>query len=195
MTIRMHNYIALLRGINVGGHKKVSMADLRQLLGRLGFDEPQSLLQSGNLVFRCDARPAAQLEQLLEKEVQKRLGLQSDFFVRTPGEWKSVIADNPFRKEAESDPSHLLVMFLRDTPEKKSEEALRASITGPETFAVKGRHAYLVYPAGMGNSRFTGAIIEKRLGTRGTARNWNTVTKLGALAAPDSAGAPRSLRR
>ena len=177
----MHHYIALLRGINVGGHKKVSMADLRELLGRLGFDEPQSLMQSGNLLFRCDARPAAQLEQLLEREVQKRLGLQSDFFVRTAGEWKSVVANNPFRKEAEHDPGHMLVMFLRDTPARKDEEELRSAFTGPETFAVKGRHAYLVYPAGMGTSRFTGALIEKKLGTRGTARNWNTVMKLAAL--------------
>jgi uncharacterized protein (DUF1697 family) len=87
------------------------------------------------------------------------------------------------------------VMFLRDAPDKKSEDALRSLITGPETFAVKGRHAYLVYPDGMGKSRFTGALIEKKLGTRGTARNWNTVVKLGALAAPGNAGAPQSRRR
>jgi uncharacterized protein (DUF1697 family) len=181
MTDRTHTYIALLRGINVGGNKKVAMADLRDLLGRLGFGEPQSLLQSGNLVFRCDARPAAQLEQLLEKEVQQRLGVQSDFFVRNASEWKSIVAGNPFREEAERDPGHLLVMFLRDATDQKNEEALRSTITGPEYFAVKGRHAYLVYPAGMGTSRFTGAIIEKKLGTRGTARNWNTVRKLAAL--------------
>jgi uncharacterized protein (DUF1697 family) len=174
-------WIALLRGINVGGNKKVAMAGLRDLLGRLGFGDPQSLLQSGNLVFRTDSRKADELEQLLEKEVQKRFGLQSDVFVRNAGEWPAVMAANPFLEEAERDPGHLIVMFLRDAPDAKSQDALRAAIIGRETFAVTGRHAYFVYPDGMGTSKLTGALVEKKFGTRGTARNWNTVTKLGAL--------------
>jgi uncharacterized protein (DUF1697 family) len=177
-----HTYIALLRGINVGGNKKVAMADLRDLLGRLGFGEPQSLLQSGNVVFRSDVWKAAELEQHLEKEVQKRFGLQSDVFIRKGSEWNSVMAANPFHDEAERDPGHLIVMFLRDEPDAKSQDVLRAAIVGRETFAVTGRHAYFVYPDGMGTSKLTGALVEKKFGTRGTARNWNTVTKLGALA-------------
>ena len=190
-----HTYIALLRGINVGGNKKVPMADLRDLLGLLGFGEPRSLLQSGNVVFRSDVRKAAQLEQVLETEVQKRFGLQSDVFVRDAVEWPALMDGNPFHDEATRDPGHLIVMFLRDAPDTKSQDALRASIVGRETFVVIGRHAYFVYPDGMGTSKLTGAIVEKKLGTRGTARNWNTVMKLGALVAPDSAAAPRSPRR
>jgi uncharacterized protein (DUF1697 family) len=175
-------HFALLRGINVGGHKPVAMADLRRLLGQLGFADAQSLLQSGNLVFRGNRRTGAQLERLLEAEAKKRLGLHTAFFVRTPAEWKAIIARNPFRTEAERDPSHLVVMFLKGPPDSREVEALRAAITGPEVMRAEGRHLYLVYPSGIGRSRLTHAFIEKRLGTQGTGRNWNTVLKLGALA-------------
>src|SRR5438445_4326 len=101
----MNTYIALLRGINVGGHNQVSMADLRALLTQLGFADVRSLLQSGNLVFGANGRTATQLERLLDAEAEKRLGLQTDFFVRTAKEWKDVVAHNPFSKEAARDPA------------------------------------------------------------------------------------------
>jgi uncharacterized protein (DUF1697 family) len=174
-------YIALLRGINVGGHKMVAMSDLRDLLTQLGFMDARSLLQSGNLIFRSDARAGVNLERLLEAEAEKRLGLRTDFVVRTAEEWKAIVARNPFRDEAERDPAHLLVMFLKDAPDVKNVEALQAAITGPELVRAQGRQAYIVYPSGIGRSRLTSTLIEKKLGTRGTGRNWNTVLKLGAL--------------
>ncbi|MBI1798341.1 MAG: DUF1697 domain-containing protein [Candidatus Eisenbacteria bacterium] len=175
-------HVALLRGINVGGHKMVAMADLRELLTRLGFAGPRSLLQSGNLVFGSTARSGAQLERLLEVGAEKHLGLQTDFFVRTTAEWDEVIAGNPFPREAARDPAHLLVMFLKDAPGARDVKALQAAIRGPEVVRAQGRHAYIIFPDGTGRSRLTGSIIEKTLGTRGTGRNWNTVRKLGAMA-------------
>jgi uncharacterized protein (DUF1697 family) len=175
-------HLALLRAINVGGHKQVAMADLRDLLTRLGFADVRSLLQSGNLVFRGGAQTSAQLERLLETEAEKRLGLQTDFFVRTAEEWKAIVAQNPFPEEAERDPAHLAVMFLKDAPDAKTVEALQAAIRGPEIVRADGRQAYIVYPIGIGRSRLTNRLIEKKLGTRGTGRNWNTVLRLGALA-------------
>src|SRR5881628_15465 len=174
-------HIALLRGINVGGHKMVAMSDLRDLLTQLGFMDARSLLQSGNLIFRSDARVGVNLERLLEAEAEKRLDLRTDFVVRTAEEWKAIVARNPFRDEAERDPAHLLVMFLKDAPDVKNVEALQAAITGPEIVRAHGRQAYIVYPSGIGRSRLTSALIEKKLATRGTGRNWNTVLKLGAL--------------
>jgi uncharacterized protein (DUF1697 family) len=97
-------HIALLRGVNVGGHKPVSMSDLRDLLTKLGFPGARSLLQSGNLVFRSDTRTDADLERLLETEAEKRLDLHTDFLLRTVRELKAVVAHNPFRDEAENDP-------------------------------------------------------------------------------------------
>jgi uncharacterized protein (DUF1697 family) len=181
-TAAMPIQIALVRAINVGGRAPVAMADLRDLLTRLGLLEPQSLLQSGNLVFRSGPGTGAELERRLETEAEKRLRLQTDFFVRTATEWKAVVARNPFRREAERDPSHLLVMFLKDLPDAGSVEAVQAAITGPEVVRAEGKQLYIVYPEGIGRSRLTGTLIEKKLGRRGTARNWNTVLKLAALA-------------
>jgi uncharacterized protein (DUF1697 family) len=178
MTIQ----IALIRGINVGGHQAVAMSDLRDLLTQLGFDGSRSLLQSGNLVLRCGARTGAELESMLEMEAEKRLGLRADFLIRSAKEWRQVVARNPFRREAERDPSHLVVMFLKSAANAKNVQAVQAAITGPETIRADGRQLYIVYPEGIGKSRLTNTLIEKKLGIRGTARNWNTVLKIAALA-------------
>ena len=158
------------------------MADLRGLLAELGLEDGKSLLQSGNLVFRSDAGTSTQLERLLEDAAQKRLGLETDFFVRTAADWKAVIAGNPFPEEAQRDPGHLLVMFLKKAPDREHTTSLQRAIKGREVVRIKDRQAYIVYPDGIGRSRLTTAVIEKSLGTRGTGRNWNTVLKLGALA-------------
>jgi uncharacterized protein (DUF1697 family) len=179
-------YLAFLRAVNVAGHKQVAMADLRELLTRLGFDDAQSLLQSGNLVFRARARSGTQLERVLAAEAKQRLTLETDFFVRTASEWRAVVARNPFRKEAERDPGHLVVMLLKAAPVARDVKALQAAITGREILRADGTHAYIVYPDGMGRSRLTNALIEKKLGTRATGRNWNTVMKLGALVEADA---------
>jgi uncharacterized protein (DUF1697 family) len=178
----MTSYVALLRAVNVGGRSQVAMSDLRRLLTDLRFDDVQSLLQSGNLVFKAAAGPGTQLEAKLQTEMKKRLGLETAVFVRTAKEMDAVITGNPFPAEAKGDPSHLVVLFLKDAPKADAVEALRAGIKGPERVQAKGRHAYMVYPAGIGRSRVTNAMIETKLGIQGTGRNWNTVLKLAALA-------------
>jgi uncharacterized protein (DUF1697 family) len=177
----MTTHVALLRGVNVGGNKKIAMSDLRGFVTKLGLQGAQSLLQSGNLVFQSDRRPG-DLEHLLETEAERRLGLRTEFFVRTAREWAAAVAHNPFAAAAEKDPSHLVVVSLKDAPDPRSVTALQAAITGPEIVRSWERHAYIVYPAGIGDSRLTSAVIDRILGTRGTARNWNTVLKLAALA-------------
>jgi len=178
----MTTHIGLLRAVNLPGHNKVSMAELRGLLAALGLENGQSLLQSGNLAFRSDVRSSSQLETLLEQAVEKHLGLKTDFFVRTAADWKVVIAGNPFSEEAERDPGHLVVMFLSKAPDAADVEALQAAIKGREIVRSAGRQAYITYPDGIGESKLTITVIEKKLGSRGTGRNWNTVLKLGALA-------------
>src|SRR5258708_1762030 len=101
--------IALLRAINVGGIK-VSMADLRALLADLGLQDAQTLLNSGNAVFRSKNKTGAAVEEFLETESAQRAGSQTDFFVRSVEEWKSIIALNPFTEEAKRDPGHLLIV-------------------------------------------------------------------------------------
>ncbi|HLG72820.1 MAG TPA: DUF1697 domain-containing protein [Chloroflexota bacterium] len=172
-------YIALLRGVNVGGRGKVSMAELARCLEGLGFQKVNTLLNSGNVVFTAPDQPTSKLEQVLETETAAKLGLRSDFMVRTTSEMEEVIAANPFPAFAAEDPSHYLVMFLKAQPAPAAIQALKASIPGREELEVVGRHAYVCYPEGIGRSKLT---IEPKLKVSGTGRNWNTVQKLAALA-------------
>jgi uncharacterized protein (DUF1697 family) len=174
--------IALLRAVNVGG-RSVAMADLRALLADLGCANPRTLLQSGNAVFTAKAALAGTLETKLEAEAQRRFGIPVAFMLRSAAEWNSIIARNPFPAAAQNDPAHLLLMALKATPAAAAIEALRGGYQGPESIHVAGREAYLVYPEGVGRSKLTNALIERKLGVAGTARNWNTVRKLAALAA------------
>jgi uncharacterized protein (DUF1697 family) len=178
----MPTYIALLRAINVAGRNLVAMSDLRDMLGELGFTNVQSLLQSGNLVFQGGKKTNAALEKLLETESAQRLNISADYLVRTAAEWQKVVAANPFPEEAESDPGHLVVMALKQTPKAAAVEALRVAIRGREKVCAVGPQLYAVYPDGIGRSKLTNALIKKHLATRGTARNWNTVLKLLAAA-------------
>ncbi len=176
-------HIALLRGINVGGKNLVPMSELRDLGATLGLTAVRTLLQSGNLVFQSPKRSAAALERLLEAETAKRFGFAVDYFVRTGAELQAVIAGNPFPEAAERDPSHLVVMFHKEAPREENVAALRAAIRGRETVRAHGKHLFVVYPDGIGTSKLTGALIEKQLGSRGTARNWNTILKLAGMVA------------
>lgn len=177
----MPTYIALLRAINVGGRNLISMTDLRELFCQLGFARVRTLLQSGNVVFESRRQSTALLEKRLETETEKRFKVSVDFVVRTVGEWKQIVEANPFVVEAVSDPARLIVFFLKSATTEKSAEDLRAAIRGRETAHGIGKQLYVIYPDGMGKSKFTNLVIERKLGTRGTARNWNSVTKLMAL--------------
>lgn len=175
----MTTHIALLRAVNVAGRNKLPMAPLRALLEELGMEDVRTLLQSGNAVFNSKVRPADRLEKQIEAAVAKRFRITTDVFIRTADEWRRVIAANPFPKEARSDPGFLHVMALRDAPGRAQLAALEGAIKGRERVRLGGRHVYIVYPDGAGRSKLTATLIEKHLGTRGTARNWNTVLKLG----------------
>ncbi len=188
--------VALLRAVNLGPHGKIAMTDLRALMTEVGLQDGKTLLQSGNLVFRSNmgtlegfpnppgARRGAALERQLEAETKKRFGLETAFFVRSAAEWSEVVDANPFPVEARKDPSHLVTIFLKDAIKPAAVAALQAAITGREIVRSQGnaaREVYITYPDGIGDSKVTATLIEKKLGTSGTGRNWNTVRKLQAL--------------
>jgi uncharacterized protein (DUF1697 family) len=177
-AVTMH--AALLRAVNLAGVNAVAMTDLRGLFEGLGFSSVRTLLQSGNVVFENDGRTPGELERLLETATTKKLGVQTDFFVRTSREWKEILARNPFPEEARQDPGHLVVLFLKGAAAAANVKALQESIRGREIVRGEGRQAYAFYPDGQGRSKLTAAMIEKKLGTRCTARNWNTALKLSA---------------
>jgi len=170
--------IALLRAVNVGGTKVLAMPALCKLLTSQGFTEVKSLLQSGNIVFGCSGKADAALERQLETAVATELGVQTTFFVRSAREWSAIVAANPYPDAARDDPSHLVVMTFKAALAAKDVAALRAAIAGRETVTAIGKQLYAVYPDGIGTSKLTNAVIERKLGQPGTARNWNTVQKL-----------------
>jgi uncharacterized protein (DUF1697 family) len=175
------SYVALLRAVNLAGTNRAGMAELRALCGGLGLAGARTLLQSGNLVFQAKAGASASLERLLREAAKEEMGLETEFFVRTAKEWSEAVAANPYPAQAKRDPGHLLVVFLRDAPDRERAATLAEAIPGRESAAVAGRQAYVYYPDGVGRSKLTLLKIEKCLDTRGTARNWNTVTKLAAM--------------
>jgi uncharacterized protein (DUF1697 family) len=173
--------IALLRGVNVGGHTQVAMSDLRDLLAKLGFDDVQSVLQSGNLVFRSGRNASTRIEATLEAECRKRLGVETLVFVRSAAEWEDVVAENPFRDEARRDPARTVAFILKEAPGSGAAKALQAAIVGREVSRVAGSAAYVYYPDGQGRSKVSHTVVEKVLGVRCTGRNWNTVLRLAEL--------------
>lgn len=175
-------FIGLLRAVNLGGRNIVPMAALRDLVAALGFADVRTLLQSGNVVFRAPRGSTAAIERRLEQATASKLGVTTDYIVRTAAEWRAAIEANPFAREAEQRPNHLLLTALRDRPAPSAVAALQDACTGPELVRVVDRHCYILYNEGIGRSRVTNAFIEKKLGTRATGRNWNTVLKLAALA-------------
>jgi uncharacterized protein (DUF1697 family) len=184
----MPAHIALLRAVNVGGRGRVAMKELREALTAIGLRDVVTLLQSGNVVFRGGASGAAALETRIARAVESRLGVRSEIFVRSAREWEGIVDRNPFPREAADDPGRMTLGLLAAAPPRAALLALRRSIRGRESIEVKGREAYIHYPDGQGQSRFTTAVIERGLGTRITVRNWNTVRKLLALAQAPGGG-------
>lgn len=171
-------FVALLRAVNLGSHNKISMADLKDVAAGAGLKEPRTLLQSGNLVFETSAKSSASLEKLLESALAKELDLKTPVVVRSTAEWRAAVDANPYAREAKSDPGHLVLMPLKAKPVAGGLAALTSAIKGRETARVVGSELYLVYPDGIGHSKLTNLLIEKKLGVVGTGRNWNTVQKL-----------------
>jgi uncharacterized protein (DUF1697 family) len=157
------------------------MSDLRRVLEKLGMEEVQTLLQSGNVVFRSKVTSASKLERLLEEATAKELGITTEYFVRSDKEWQTIIEKNPFPKEAKTDPARLVVSAMREAPDRAAVKALQLAIPGREVVETNGRDAYFYFPDGQGRSKVTPALVERHLRSKGTARNWNTVLKIGAM--------------
>ena len=174
----MTTFIALIRGINVGGHKKIKMADVKSLCEKLGLDDVRTHLQSGNVVFRTSKTDRAKLAS----DIEKALGLDARVILRSAAELRKAIEANPMLADAQSKPSGFIVMFLDGKPAANAMQSLRDAYAGPEEMQLHGAELYIRYGDDMGRSKLTNALIERRLGVAGTARNWNTVTKLLEMA-------------
>lgn len=176
----MVTHVALLRGINVGGHTKVGMEDLRRVFLALDLAGVKTYLQSGNVIFTDDADESSRLAGDIEKRVARDLGMATRVLLRTKDDLAQVVTNNPFRT-SELDPSKLHVTFLAGTPDPQWAALLETPIREPDEFALVGREVYLHCPNGYGRTKLNNAYIERRLGVIATTRSWNTVTKLHNL--------------
>jgi uncharacterized protein (DUF1697 family) len=175
----MKSWIALFRGINVMGNNMLPMKDLAALLEGLGFREVRTYIQSGNAVF-ASAGTAASLTARIGARFERLLEFRPCVVLLEARELAQAIAKNPFPDGA-ADPKSLHLWFLEARPAAAGVAALEGLRAASERFAVRGRVLYLHAPEGFGTSKLA-ARAEKTLGTRGTARNWRTVTTLHAMA-------------
>jgi uncharacterized protein (DUF1697 family) len=176
----LNTYVALLRGINVGGKNKIAMKALHSSFVALGHGEVTTYIQSGNVVFRSASKQASKLGPAIEDEISKTFGLRIGVLVRTPSDFDGVIEGNPFLDPGR-DTSKLLVMFLDEAPRAGAIADLDPQRSPPDEFVVRGREIYAYCPNGFGRSKLSIDYFERRLKTRATARNWNTVVKLADL--------------
>ncbi len=172
----------MLRGVNLAAHNRVKMDALRALYESLKLRDPQTYIQSGNVVFRTEEKDLAQLAVRIEKGIERKFGFRSDVIVRTPAELRDVIARNPFAKRSGIEPSKLLVTFLARDPGSATRDKLLGIKTDPEELRIDGRELYVYFPNGMARPKLSWPVIEKILKTTGTGRNWNSVMKLLDLA-------------
>jgi uncharacterized protein (DUF1697 family) len=177
----MVSQVVLLRGINLGAHNRIGMAALRELLSSLGYGDPRTLLQSGNVVLGADASPD-DLARDLEREILGAFGVRSPVVVRTRQELAAVVQRDPLREVVEQDKLYQ-VSFLSAEPNPERMRELAAADVEPERFVHVGREIYAWHPTGIHSSPLAKLLSDKRLGVTATARNWSTTVKLLELAA------------
>jgi uncharacterized protein (DUF1697 family) len=174
--------ISMLRGVNVGGKRRIKMEALRALYESLGLRDAQTLLQSGNVVFRTERKDLVALSKKIESGIERKFGFHSDVVVRTSAELRDVIARNPFAKRAGVDASKLLISFLVSDPGAEARDNVLRIKAEPEELRIDGREFYVYFPNGMARPKLSMALVERTLMTSWTGRNWNTVRKLFEMA-------------
>jgi uncharacterized protein (DUF1697 family) len=178
----MNGYVAILRGINVGGHRKILMADLKKLMEQLGFDQVTTYIQSGNVVFLSDEKMLPDdLAQKISQAITGKFSFEVPVVVRTFDEMQQTLKNNPFSGDRSIDPQKVHVTFLSQAPEEEFLHEIREYDYPPDTFIPAGKEIYLHCPEGYGNTRLTIAFFESKLHVTATARNWKTVNVLTGM--------------
>jgi uncharacterized protein (DUF1697 family) len=174
--------ISLLRGVNVVGRNQIKMDQLRSLYESLQFTGCQTHIASGNVVFCTRERSLAALPERIEKAIERKFGFRPSVIHRTTAEMRDIIARNPFAKRRNIDPSKLLVGFLAADPHPDALAKLHAINAGPEVVHFSSRELYIYFPNGVGGAELSWSTIDRTIKVPITGRNWNTVTKLLAMA-------------
>ncbi|MFV1977275.1 MAG: DUF1697 domain-containing protein [Candidatus Scalindua sp.] len=177
-------YISILRGINVSGQKKIKMADLKSLYESSGFENVETYIQSGNVIFESSDKNTANLKKTIEDAIQKKYKFYVPVEIRTKLEFKNIIKNSPFGSiDLEKDGTKVLVTFLATKPAKNRITDVLKYVILPERLVIKGKEIYLYCPNGYGKSKLSNTFLEKKLGVKATTRNWKSVQKLYELSA------------
>ena len=174
--------ICLLRAVNVGGHNQIKMDALRSLCESLQLQNPQTYVQSGNIVFKTKEKDLTRLAERIGNEIQRKFKFRPEVILRTASDLRTVIASNPFANRRHIEPGKLLVSFLASDPGAEGRQQLLKIKADPEELRIDGRELYIYFPNGQGKTKLSFPLIDRTLKTVGTGRNWNTVTKLLEMA-------------
>lgn len=175
-------WIALLRGVGPG-IRPLPMAELRAVGNALGWSGVQTVLQTGNLVFRAAGAPAA-LEAQLESAILARFGFEVPAVVRSGETWAAYVRSNPLREVAEPEPDRVLIVLAKSPMPRNAEELLRTRVADGERVARAGDALWIYYPNGVSRSKLVPGALDRLIGVSVTTRNWRTVLRLHALADP-----------
>lgn len=178
--------IALLRGINVGGNRKVSMAELRTVAAEAGFSQIETYINSGNLLFDPAKMNASQASAQLERAIQKHFGFSVEVIVRTARQWKTYASGGPFRDVAELRPNLLMVGLSGSPISDNAENLLGERAAQHERVKIVGDAIWIDFGASSGKSKLTPALLDKAAGSPVTLRNWRTVLKLAEMLSGES---------
>jgi uncharacterized protein (DUF1697 family) len=173
-------FVALLRGINVGGNKRVPMAELRTLATELGWQQVETYIQSGNLVFVSSGSSAAS-EEALEKAIAAHFGFRVEVIVRSAAAWQGYAVGTPFPDAQAARPNRLLLGLSKHPPKPEAAERLRAYAKAGERLQVVGDALWIDFADGIGPSKLSPAVLDRAVGSTVTARNWRTVQTLAQL--------------
>jgi uncharacterized protein (DUF1697 family) len=177
-------WVALLRGINVGGRNAVPMAGLRSAFEEAGCRDVRTYIASGNVVFTKRASDRGRLARLLERTVDETFGVPAVVVLRTGEELRKLVRSKPFG----ADTSGAFVTFLAEKPDAKAVRSLKETDFAPDELEVAGTEVFLRYPNGLAKAQLTSAMLERKLGVAGTNRNWRTVVRVAELAEKAAGG-------
>ena len=177
----MNSWIALLRGVNVVGRNQISMQALREICMSLKLRNPRTYIQSGNVVFVSAETDATKLATRLESAIEKRCGFRPSVMMRTAAEMRDIVSRNPYAARGDIDPGKFAVFFMATQPHPELCNKVMAINVGKEEIRADGRELYIYFPDGQGRSKLP-PVLERTLKMPATARNWNTVNKLLAMA-------------
>lgn len=179
----MQTLISFLRGVNMAGHNSIKMKDLSELYRGLGFEDAETYIQSGNVIFSCDEKePVSDITLRIEKEILKRFNYNVPVIIRTVQEVKELASSNPFLNEQNFDAAKMAVIFLHEKCKESQSQKVAGIDYPPDKFVVSDREIFIYCPNGFGKTKLFTNFFENKMGVTGTARNWKTITAIFNIA-------------